>query len=136
MPAVHPTPFLRTALLGDALASGATGLLAFAGAGLLAEPLGLPVELLRYAGLLLLPYAALVAWVGTRGPIAAGAVLAVILVNALWVVDSLALLASGWVAPTGLGVAFVLAQALVVAGFAAAQVVGLRMSASDRAAHA
>ena len=125
----HPTSFLRYALLGDALASGATGLLTLAGAGFLADPLGLPTGLLRGAGLVLLPYAGFVAWLGTRERPARGAVWAVAAINGLWAVDSLVLLASGWVAPTGLGVAFVLAQALVVAGFAAAQAYGLRASA-------
>ena len=57
--------FLRFALLADAAVSGATGLLAFAGAGILDGLLGLPTELLRYAGLSLIPYAAIVAYVGT-----------------------------------------------------------------------
>lgn len=130
------TPVLRLALLGDALASGATGLLACLGAGLLAEPLGLPTTLLRGAGLALLPYAAFVWWLGTRPEPARGAVLAVVAVNVLWAVDSLALLASGWVAPTALGVAFVALQACVVAGFAAAQAYGLHERAARRGAHA
>src|SRR5215207_1662991 len=51
---IRPSTFLRYALLGDAIASGATGLLSFAGAGLLSSLLGLPEPLLRYAGLVLL----------------------------------------------------------------------------------
>ena len=47
--------FLRTVLLADAIASGATGLLMIAGAGLLEGLLGLPVALLREAGLVLIP---------------------------------------------------------------------------------
>ncbi len=131
-----PLSILRLALLGDALASGATGLLAALGAGVLAEPLGLPVPLLRMAGLALLPYAAFVGWLGTRPEPARGAVLAVIAINALWTLDSLALLVSGWVAPTALGTAFVLLQAAVVAGFAAAQAWGLRERSARRPAHA
>ena len=50
-----PANLLRLALVADAVASGATGLLMFAGAGLLAGLLGLPDELLRYAGDVLLP---------------------------------------------------------------------------------
>jgi hypothetical protein len=48
--------------------------------------------------------------------------------NLVWTADSLLLLVSGWVAPTGLGMAFVAAQALAVAGFAALQWLGLRRS--------
>jgi hypothetical protein len=52
------TPFLRLALLGDAAASGATGLLLTTAARPLAPLLGLPTVLLHSAGLMLLPYAA------------------------------------------------------------------------------
>ena len=43
---IKQTPFLRTALLGDAAASGATGLLLVIAAGPLAPLLGLPEPLL------------------------------------------------------------------------------------------
>ncbi|CAA9264993.1 MAG: hypothetical protein AVDCRST_MAG08-2880 [uncultured Acetobacteraceae bacterium] len=133
---LHPTPFLRFALLGDAAASGATGLLLAAGAGALASLLGLPEGLLRAAGLALLPYAAFVAWIGARrGGAPRNAVRAVVIVNLLWALDSVLLLALGPVAPNGLGVAFVLAQALVVLGFAAMQWTALRgVAPSARAA--
>ena len=131
---LHPTPFLRFALLGDAAASGATGLLLAAGAGALASLLGLPEGLLRVAGLVLLPYAAFVAWTGTRnGGAPRNAVRAVVAINLLWALDSVLLLAMGPVAPNGLGVAFVLAQALVVLGFAAMQWMALRGAATARA---
>ena len=122
---VHTTPFLRLALLGDAAASGATGLLLAGAAGPLAGLLGLPEPLLRTAGLILLPYAALVAWAGSRPALPRNAVRTIIAVNLLWVIDSAALLAFG-PAPRALGVAFVLAQALAVLGFAAAQWTALR----------
>ncbi len=122
---------LRRVLLADALVSGATGLLMFGGAGFLASLLDLPQPLLSYAGLVLLPYGALVAWVGTRENLQRPAVWTVILANALWTVDSIVLLLSGWVAPNTLGYAFVIAQALVVALFAAMQYSGIRrMSAT------
>jgi hypothetical protein len=66
MSTVHPTAFLRNVLLVDAAASGATGILLIAGASLLDGLLGLPVTLMREAGLILVPYVAFVAWVGTR----------------------------------------------------------------------
>jgi hypothetical protein len=122
----HPSPFLRKALLLDAAASGATALLLVAGAGLLDGLLGLPVALLREAGLILVPFVAFVAWVGTREQVSRGAVLAIVVANALWVVASVGLLAGGWVAPTALGYAFVIAQAAVVALFAELQYAGMR----------
>lgn len=124
---IQTTPFLRMAVLGDAAASGATGLLLAAGAGPLAGLFGLPEPLLRSAGLILLPYAALVAWAGARPALPRNVVRAIIVINLLWVLDSAAaLLAFGPVGPRALGVAFVLAQASVVLGFAAAQWTALR----------
>lgn len=121
-----PSNILRLALIADAVASGATGHLMLVGAGFLAGLLGLPLELLRYAGLALLPFVAFVAFVGTRAEISRAAVWAIILVNAAWVAGSVALLLSGWVAPTFLGYAFVLAQAAAVAVLAELQWIGLR----------
>jgi hypothetical protein len=121
--------FLRLALVADAVVSGATGALAFTGASPLDGLLGLPSELLRYAGASLLPYAAIVAYVGTRPNPSRAAVWAIVAFNALWAIDSVVLLASGYVAPTALGYAFVIFQAAAVAGFAGLQVVGLRKDA-------
>jgi hypothetical protein len=118
--------FLRRALLLDALASGATGLLLIAGAGLLEALLGLPAALLRYAGLVLVPYVAFVAYAGTRDAIARPAVWAIIAANILWAAASLLLLVSGLVAPNALGYAFVIAQAVVVVLLGELQVIGLR----------
>ena len=120
--------FLRYALLADAIASGATGLLMIAGADLLTGLLGLPPVLLREAGLVLVPYVALVAYVGTRETISRAAVRAVIALNVLWTAGSVALLVTGWVAPTALGYGFVIAQATAVAIFAELQFIGLRRS--------
>ena len=117
--------FLRYALLADAVASGATGLLMIAGADLLTGLLGLPVALMREAGLLLVPYVALVAFVGTRETISRPAVQAIIAMNVLWVIGS-AVVLFAFVAPTLLGYAFVIAQAIVVGVFAELQFIGLR----------
>jgi len=128
--ALVPTPFLRLALLGDAIASGAMGLLLTLAAGQLAPWLGLPEPLLRGVGLLLLPYAVSVAWIGSRAQVSRLAVRSIIAINLVWVVGSLLILVFGHslagLAPRALGVAFVAAQALVVAGFAALQAMALR----------
>ena len=121
----HPA-LLRFALLIDAAASGATGLLLIAGAGLLTSWLALPVDLMRAAGLILVPYVAFVAYVGTRPEISRTAVWTVIAANAVWVVASAGLLVSGLVAPTALGYAFVIAQAVAVGVFAELQFIALR----------
>jgi len=120
------TPFLRLALLGDAAASGATGLLLVTAAEPLAPLLRLPTTLLHGADLVLLPYAAFVAWAGTRDRPPRWAVRAAIVINLLWAADSALLLAAGAMSPAALGTAFVLAQALVVLGFAVMQWSALR----------
>src|SRR6185295_10108912 len=95
--------FLRYALLADAIASGATGVLLIAGAGLLDGLLGLPVALMREAGLLLVPYVAFVGFVGTREAISRTAVQTIIALNVIWAVCSIGLLLTDSVAPTALG---------------------------------
>ena len=122
----RPSTFLRRALLLDAAASGATALLLIAGAGLIEGLLGLPAALLRGAGLVLVPYVAFVVHAGTRPIISHPAVWTIIVTNALWAVASALLLVSGWVAPTALGYAFVIGQAVVVALLGELQYVGLR----------
>ncbi len=128
MPAVNlkSTPLLRLALLGDAAATGTTGLLLATVAEALAPLLGLAGPLLRSAGLMLLPYAAVIAWAGTRAAPPRWAVRAAVALNLVWTADSLLLLFWGPASLTAPGAAFVLAQALVVLGFAIAQWTALR----------
>jgi hypothetical protein len=125
-PLATTSGFLRTVLVADALVSGATGLLMLAGAALLEPLLQIPATLLRGAGLALLPYAAFVAMLARRDALPRAGVWAVIACNVLWAIDCVALLVTGWIDPTALGVVFVLVQAVVVAAFAELQVVGLR----------
>lgn len=120
---------LRRALAVDAVASGVTGVAMSAGAAALAPVLGLPEPLVQGAGLVMLPFAAVVGYLATRRSPPAGAVRAVIGLNAAWVAASVALLVSGWVAPTGWGYAFVLGQAAAVAAFAEMEWTGLRAGA-------
>ena len=126
----QPSRLLRYALIGDAVASGATGLLMAAGAGFLTGLLNLPEELMRYAGVFLLPYAIIVGYIGTRPEVSKPAVWTIIAINVLWAVESIGLLIGNWVAPTPLGYAFVIFQALVVLAFAEAQYLGLRHARS------
>jgi len=123
-------PLLRRALLSEAVLTGATGSLMFLGAGPLADILALPAGMLRNAGLVLLPFVACIAYLATRERMPRAGIWAVILINELWVAASIVLLLRGWVAPNGLGVTFVLFQALVVAVFATAQYIGVRDAGS------
>ncbi len=119
---------LRRALLADSVVTGASGLLLTLAAGPLADVFDVPTLLLRLAGVSLLPYTALVLYIATRGTIPRRGTWAIIGLNLLWAVDSLLLLITGWVDPSALGIAFIIAQALIVAAFAEAQYLGLRRS--------
>jgi hypothetical protein len=123
-----PSPLLRKALLADALLSGITGLVLAIAAAPLATPLGLAVGLLRSSGVILIPFAAFVARLGTRERIQRPLVFAVVACNVLWALDSVLLLVTGWIEPTILGEVFVLGQALVVAVLAELEFLGLRRS--------
>lgn len=125
---------LRLALLADAASSGAMGLLLAAGAGPLDPLLGLPAILLRPLGLALLPFAAFVAWVGTRETIRPIFVWTIVVVNAIWVLDSAALLMWPGVAPTGFGQLFVAAQAIAVGGLTVIQALTVAPSRNSSAA--
>ncbi|MES2750204.1 MAG: hypothetical protein V4661_02425 [Pseudomonadota bacterium] len=131
---INPSLFLRRAIQADALVSGAMALLLVFGADLLAPLLNLPEAFMRNTGFILVVYAALVGLLGTRSVMSRAAVWTVIAVNAVWTIDSLILLASGWVSPNLLGQIFVVMQAIVVGVFAELQFVGLRKSASAVAA--
>jgi hypothetical protein len=119
---------LRLALLADAVASGATAALLVIGAGVLERLLGLPVGLMREAGLVLIPYVVLVVFVASRPFASVAAVSTIIAINAAWTAASVLLLVAGWVSPSVLGIAFVLAQALAVGAFGAIQFVCLRQA--------
>ncbi len=104
---------LRTVLGIDAVTCLAMGLALIALAGPLGNLFGLPAQLLFFAGVILLPCAALMyATARSSGPNRALAWL-VVLGNLAWVVASLGIAAM--LAPSALGLAFLLAQAAVVA---------------------
>ena len=95
--------------------------------------LGLPSTLTREAGLILVPYVAFVGFVAISAQISRAAVWAIIAANATWTIGSFGLLVSGVVAPTALGYAFVIVQALVVAILAMLQYAGLRTPTAAQA---
>jgi hypothetical protein len=130
MTSPHRFSFLRRALVADAAITGTTALALVAGATILEGPLGLPANLLRGAGVSLIPFTAFLVFMLRRDPLPRGAAWFVVTCNALWAIDSILLLFTNWVDPTLLGQAFVIFQALIVAAFAEAQYVGLLRSAA------
>lgn len=117
-------PTIRTALRLDALASGGLGALLLALANVLDGPLGLPTTLSAVIGAMLLAWAVFLAWVSTTNSVSL--VVDVVLLNVVWIATSAVFAFAGWIELTGLGVTFVLAQAVAVAGLTELQVLGLR----------
>jgi hypothetical protein len=120
--------FLRTVLLVDAVTCVASGLLMSLGSTLVSGLTQLPAGLLMAAGSSLFPIAAFIAFVATRQPVWPAGVWLVILGNIGWAAGSVLLLAGGQVTLNGLGMAFVIAQAVVVAILAEFELIGLRRS--------
>jgi hypothetical protein len=118
--------FLRRVLLVDALSCLAMGAGMLSFAPVLAEVLKLPAQLLTQAGSVLLPFAAFVGFLSSREQPSRVAVWGVIVLNALWVVDSFVLLFSGAVVPNLLGQVFVIGQAAAVAVLAGLEYIGMR----------
>jgi hypothetical protein len=125
---LHNSRFLRWVLIADAATCVATGLMLVFGFNFLAELFGLPGQLLLYAGISLFPFVMLLVWLAFRASLSKRAVWTVVLLNALWTLDSFLLLVMGWVNPTQLGYAFVTAQAIGVALLASLEYAGLRKS--------
>ena len=124
------TRFLRNALLIDFIGSGATTLLLMFGSHVLAPLLGLPADFLFWIGVNMVPFLALLLVAARREVLAKGVLVAIIGINAAWVLASALLLVSGVFAPTLLGYGFVIAQAVAVALFAGVQYGALRRTAA------
>jgi hypothetical protein len=131
---IHPSLFLRRALLADAIFSGIGAVGFTLGAGVFASLLNLPEALLRETGLFLIAYAIFVGWLGTRASMPKALVLVVVAGNAAWTLASIWLLFSGMVSPNLLGEIVVVAQAIATGVFAELQYIGLRKSGGTVAA--
>jgi hypothetical protein len=121
---------LRALLTIDALISGATGIAMILAAGVLEPLLSVPTVVMRSAGVMLLPFAAMVFFFSRPAQLTPARVRAVIALNVAWVGASILVLVTGWLQPSMLGVAFVVFQALVVAALAELQFTGLRRASA------
>jgi hypothetical protein len=117
---------LRSSLAADAMVCATTGLMTIVFAAPLADLTDLPANLLRVAGLLLMPYVAFLAALVRRTSIPERAASVAIGVNIAWAVGCGAVLLSDRVQPNGVGVAFILVQAGGVLVIAAIQRAGMR----------
>jgi hypothetical protein len=136
MRTVLPSPLLRGAFLLDAGVSAGAGLLQLVPGARAAAWLGLPAPLLTETGLFLLIYAAALVLMARSRALWAPLVQAVVIGNGGWALGCLAVLLTGWLAPSALGSAWLVLQAVAVLVFAAAQALGLaRSAAAPGAAH-
>ncbi len=117
---------LRLTLRLDAVVTGANGAAYLAAAPWLTDLLGVPAGSLRGLGAFLLAYAAGVWLVAARPRVSGVATEVVVGANLLWAAASVAAVVTDRFPLTGVGTAWVLLQAAVVAGFAAAQLAALR----------
>jgi hypothetical protein len=119
------TGFLRRSLLLDGIASGLTGALLLVGAGPLSAALGFSTPgLARVVGALLALDAGALLWNASRSRVGRGQTLAAVVLNAAWVLGSIAVIELGPL--TTLGNVAVAAVALAALGFAVLEIVGLR----------
>ncbi len=114
---------VRQTMVVDFVGTGATAVLAIAAASLTAGLTDLPEQLIRGAGLALIPFLALVLAMAVKP--ARGGVIAVIAINIGWVIASFATMAF-FVSPNAFGYTFITAQALAVGLFAELQILALR----------
>ena len=128
--AIANTVFLRNLLLIDATTSLGAGVVMAAGASFLAPLLALPSGLLFWAGLALVPFAAMLVVLARRAEVSRIALIDVAAINVLWVTASFGIMLGGFVQPNLLGALFITAQALAVALFAVLQIGMLRRTAS------
>ncbi|MFI6599781.1 hypothetical protein ACIBHX_26335 [Nonomuraea sp. NPDC050536] len=120
------TKFLRIALALDAVVTGVNGLVYLVAAGPVGDLLGPAPAVLREIGVFLLVYGAAVGFLATRATISPAGIKAVIGLNIVWTLASVAAVIAGALDLTTLGAIWAIAQALVVGVFAEIQIMGLR----------
>ena len=117
--------FLRHSLRLDGIASGLTGALLLFGAGPVSALIGLSTPgVARVVGAGLVLYAAALLWNAGRSRVGRAETVAVVVLNAAWVLGSIAVIELGMLTP--LGNIAVAAVALAVLAFAILEVIGLR----------
>jgi hypothetical protein len=121
--------FLRKVLFADAFACGIMGATLLMFAHSLTGVLGLSASFLTIVGLVLLPLALWIVLLARQPEPSTKAVWLLIGGNAVWVIDSFLLLMLGWVEPTSLGTAFIVAQAIATGVFAELEYLGVKRSA-------
>ncbi len=81
--------------------------------------------MLRLLGIALLVFAAALWLSAARRSVMGAVAVALVATNAAWALGSIAVAAGGWMSPTTIGTLWIIAQAIVVAGFAELQFAAL-----------
>ena len=135
MTSINPSRFLRNALIVDALACAALVVLQLSVPDMLASRLQLPSMVLTGSGVFLAAYVVLLIVLARSKAVVKAIVGLVVAGNVGWAVGCLALAA--FAEPSGLGVAYLLAQAVFVLAIAQMEWRGLQgspVAAARRAA--
>jgi hypothetical protein len=132
---VLPSRLLRAALLIDAAASGALGVLQVAATAMMVRLLGLAPEIVLGSGLFFLVYAAVLVVLARSATVPRALVMLVAAGNAGWALGCVAM-AALYPGLTSLGVGYLLLQAAAVLAFAVLQALGLARSSATRLAAA
>ena len=125
-PSAHSN-LLRYALRGDAIITIAIGALCLADASPLATLLGFQPPLgLEILGAVLMLYGAFLFYAAAQAQISLRIVIAAIVLDVIWVIDSAILLVAGWLPLTSAGMWTIGLIAVAVAVVAELQIFGLR----------
>lgn len=124
--------FLKRVLLMDAASCLGLGALLLVAGGALSGLFGIDARTLQLAGAILVPTGLFMAWTALRVPIAPVLVALIIMGNILWVAESFLFLGQQPGA-TAIGQAFVIAQAVAVAGLAALETLSIMRLRAERA---
>ena len=117
---------LRNSLTVDAVVTGLNGVAYLAAGSVLDEVLGIPAGWLHAIGAFLFVYAVVVWAIRTPANISRPLAYGVVVANAAWAIASVVAATVGWHSPSTVGTIWIVAQALVVGGFAELQVTALR----------
>ncbi|MEV0646595.1 hypothetical protein AB0I28_15155 [Phytomonospora sp. NPDC050363] len=121
------TRFLRTVIRLDAVVTGLAGLMLLAtGLGAVENLSGIPLAFQTGGGAFLIAFAAGGLVLASRPRIPRGLVWAMVVVNAVWVVDCAVVLVADLMPLTAFGLVMMIGQAVVVAVFAELEYIGLR----------
>jgi len=136
MRTVYPSPLLKSALVADAVVTGAAAVLQLAAASWLSELLALPRTLLVESGTFLVAYTLLLIVLARSTSVSSVIIAAIVLGNIAWGAGCIGLLITDALSPSGLGVAFVIMQAVAVLVFATLEYLGVKISEPLARAHA